>query len=80
MEVSDIKLLLIIAAACILSFLVGIIVEKFLNKPKIDGRLLIGTVEDRDQFQFIFTTELEDLQNQKVLTMQIVKAQNLQSQ
>ena len=74
----EVKLLIIIAVGCFLSFLLGIMLGKTLNKPKIDGRLLIGTVEDRDQFQFIFTTELEDLHKQKLLTMQIVKTQNLQ--
>ena len=75
----EVKWLVIIAAACILSFFVGFLVGRAGKHKKFDGKLVIGTVEDRDRFEFIFTTELEDLQNQKQLTMEIVKAQNLQA-
>lgn len=75
----EVKWLVIIAAACILSFFVGFLVGRAGKHTKFDGKLVIGTVEDRDRFEFIFTTELEDLQNQKQLTMEIVKAQNLQA-
>lgn len=75
----EVNWIVIIAAACILSFLVGFLLGRVGKHAKIDGKLLIGTVEDRDRFEFIFTTELEDLQNQKQLTMEIVKTQNLQT-
>ena len=75
----EVNYIIIIAAACILSFFVGLLIGRATKQSKIDGKLLIGTVEDRDRFEFIFTTELEDLQNQKQLTMEIVKTQNLQT-
>lgn len=75
----EVNYIIIIVAACILSFFVGFLIGRATKQAKIDGKLLIGTVEDRDRFEFIFTTELEDLQNQKQLTMEIVKTQNLQT-
>lgn len=75
----EVKWLVIITAACFLSFFVGFLIGRATKHMKVDGKLVIGTVEDRDRFEFIFETELEDLQNQKQLTMEIVKAQNLQT-
>ena len=68
----------IVILGFIIAFFLGVLIGKKTQKVKYDGQLLIGTIEDRDRFEFIFNTELEDLQKQKVLTMEIVHPQNLQ--
>ena len=74
----EVKWYIILATAVILSFIIGFFLGGKFRKTHYDGRLVIGTIEDRDQFQFIFTTELEDLQKQDKLIMQIVNTQNSQ--
>ena len=74
---------LILAIVVILSFTLGL-ATGVTRRKKYDGTLLIGTVhdeergEDRDQYHFIFTTEMEDLAKQAVLIMKIEHSQNSQ--
>ena len=67
----------ILAIVVVLSFTVGH-ATGVTRRKKYDGTLLIGTVEDREQYQFIFTTELEDLEKQAVLVMKIEHSQHSQ--
>ena len=76
----EVKMILVAVCAVILLcviFFFGMLVG-MRRKQKYDGTLWIGTVEDRDQFQFIFDTELEDLVKQSVLVMKIEHSQNQQ--
>lgn len=72
------KWVIIFALSMLFAFVLGWFLSEKLKKIKYDGQLLIGTVEDRDRFEFIFTTELEDLEKQDMLVLQIVKTQNSQ--
>lgn len=74
----EVKWIIILAVSILVSFVLGVFVGSRRKKIKYDGQLVIGKTEDRDQFQFIFETELEDLKNQKTLTMEIIHSQNLQ--
>lgn len=74
----EIKWIIVIAVSILFSFLIGFFLGKKICKKHYDGQLIIGEIEDREQFQFIFSTELEDLRQQTELCMQIVKAQNSQ--
>lgn len=65
--------------AVIIGFLIGYLVGNRTKKFNYDGKLVIGEVEDRDQFQFIFSTELDDLINKDDLIMKIVNSKNSQS-
>lgn len=65
--------------AVIIGFLIGYLVGNRTKKLNYDGKLVIGEVEDRDQFQFIFSTELDDLINKDDLIMKIVNSKNSQS-
>ena len=75
----EVKWIAIIVLAVIFSFLIGFFLGRHFSKKHYDGQLVIGELDDREQFQFIFSTELEDLREQKELTMQIVTAQNSQA-
>lgn len=72
------KWIVIFAVSVILAFFLGLVIGKKSSKTKYDGKLVIGSVEDRDRYEFIFSTELEELQKQDKLVMQIVKTQNSQ--
>ena len=73
----EVKWIILIVIAIISAFLFGYLIGTKRNR-KYDGTLFIGTVEDRDQFRFIFSTELEDLQKQTELVMKIEHSQNPQ--
>lgn len=76
----EVKWLFILILAVLLSIMAGILIGyKLPRKKHYDGTLLIGTIEDRDQFRFIFSTEFEDLVNQAELIMKIEKSQNPQA-
>lgn len=76
----EVKYVIIIAIlAIIIGFLIGYLVGNKTKKFNYDGKLVIGEVEDRDQFQFIFSTELDDLINKDDLIMKIVNSKNSQS-
>ena len=74
----EVKWIVLTVFVIIIAFLLGYLLGGR-QKRKYDGTLFIGTVEDRDQFQFIFSTELEDLQKQTELIMKIEHSQNPQS-
>lgn len=59
--------------AVIIGFLIGYLVGNKMKKFNYDGKLVIGEVEDRDRFQFIFSTDLDELREKDVLIMQIIK-------
>lgn len=67
----EVKWAVILAVAVILSFFLGWLLSKKLTKVKFDGTLLIAEEDDREQFRFIFDTELEDLRKQDKLIMRI---------
>lgn len=71
-----ILVLCVIIPLCV-GFIFGMLIS-MRRKRKYDGTLLITAAEDRDQFQFIFSTELEDLQKQTELIMKIEHSQNPQ--
>ena len=80
----EVKWLVILIASIIVSFIIGWFLSRATIRKKYDGILQIGTSldadtdDERDRFQFIFTTELEDLQNQKEFVMKIEHSQNSQ--
>lgn len=74
----EIKWIIIFAVSVLFAFFLGWIISKKIQKIKYDGQLIIGSVEDRDKFEFVFTTELEELRKQDKFVMQIVKSQNSQ--
>lgn len=59
--------------AVIIGFLIGYLIGNRTKKFNYDGKLVIGEVEDRDRFQFIFSTDLDELREKDVLIMQIIK-------
>lgn len=60
--------------AFILAFFVGFLIGKRTNKRKdYDGTLVISEEDDREQFRFVFSTELEELREKSQLIMQIQK-------
>lgn len=66
----------IVIFAMILSFFVGWLIGKKTSKRKdYDGMLVIGEEDDREQFRFIFSTELEELREKHELVMEIRKEQ-----
>lgn len=70
----EVKWAVILAIIVILSFFLGWLLSKKLTKVKkvkFDGTLLIAEEDDREQFRFIFDTELEDLRKQDKLIMRI---------
>lgn len=63
-----------VIVAFILGFFLGWMISKKSSKRKdYDGTLLIGEEEDREQFRFIFSTELEELREKHELVMEIRK-------
>ena len=80
----EIKWLVILIVSIVVSFIIGWFLSRATIRKKYDGILQIGTSldadtdEERDRFQFIFMTELEDLQNQKEFVMKIEHSQNSQ--
>jgi LPXTG-motif cell wall-anchored protein len=71
----EVKWFIILAITALLAFFIGFILGRRKKKPKYDGQLIIGSIEDREQFQFIFETELEDLKKQPTLIMEIIHSQ-----
>ena len=65
---------IIAAGLILLSFFIGLFMGKSMHEVKYDGQLCIGMKEDREQFQFIFETDLEELKKQKVLVMEIISS------
>lgn len=64
----------IILVAVILAFFSGWLIGRRSNKRKdYDGTLLISEEDDREQFRFVFSTELEDLRQKHELVMEIRK-------
>lgn len=60
----------------IVAFFLGWLIGKKTSKHKeYDGMLLIGEEDDREQFRFIFSTELEELREKHELIMEIRKEQ-----
>ena len=60
--------------ALVLAFFAGWLIGKRSNKRKdYDGTLLISEEDDREQFRFVFSTELEDLKEKHELVMEIRK-------
>ena len=80
----EVKWLVILVVSIVISFIIGWFLSRATIRKKYDGILQIGTSldadtdEERDRFQFIFMTELEDLQNQKEFVMKIEHSQNSQ--
>lgn len=80
----EVKWLVILIVSIVVSFIIGWFLSRATIRKKYDGILQIGTSldadtdDERDRFQFIFTTELEDLQNQKEFVMKIEHSQNSQ--
>ena len=80
----EVKWLVILIVSIVISFIIGWFLSRATIRKKYDGILQIGTSldadtdEERDRFQFIFMTELEDLQNQKEFVMKIEHSQNSQ--
>lgn len=80
----EVKWLVILIVSIVVSFIIGWFLSRATIRKKYDGILQIGTSldtgtdEERDRFQFIFMTELEDLQNQKEFVMKIEHSQNSQ--
>lgn len=80
----EVKWLVILIVSIVVSFIIGWFLSRVTIRKKYDGILQIGTSldadtdEERDRFQFIFMTELEDLQNQKEFVMKIEHSQNSQ--
>ncbi len=80
----EVKWLVILIVSIVVSFIIGWFLSRATIRKKYDGVLQIGTSldadtdEERDRFQFIFMTELEDLQNQKEFVMKIEHSQNSQ--
>lgn len=72
----EVKWVIVFSCAIIIAFILGLFIGKKSKKIKYDGQLFIGSEEERDQFRFIFETELEDLKKQKQLIMEIVHSQN----
>ncbi len=60
--------------ALVLAFFAGWIFGKSVSKRKnYDGTLLISEEDDREQFRFVFSTELEELREKHELVMEIRK-------
>lgn len=80
----EVKWLVILIVSIVVSFIIGWFLSRATIRKKYDGILQIGTSldadtdEERDRFQFVFMTELEDLQNQKEFVMKIEHSQNSQ--
>lgn len=67
-------IIIVFVFVLLIVFFVGFLIGRKTIKPKAyDGTLLISEEDDREQFRFVFSTELEDLREKSQLVMQIQK-------